>query len=196
MKSTPARGRRPGQSDSRDRILVTATEAFLSSGYQAASLRSIASTAGVDVALISYFFGSKQGLFAAAMSLTVSPADVLQSAMAGDNAGLAERVLRGFLQVWDDPTSGAPLRAIAGAAAHEPSLNRLVREAVGGQLIEPLTARIGGDDAQQRAAVFSTQVAGLVFARYLLGLEPIASMTVDDIVTYLLPALRVTLRAD
>jgi AcrR family transcriptional regulator len=193
MKNQSVRGRRPGQSDTRERILATAKQAFLAEGYQAVSLRSIASSAGVDVALLSYFFGSKQGLFSAALALPVDPATVLQAALAGDDEGLAERILRGMLRAWEDPASGEPLRAMAGAATTEPALGRLVREAVGSQLVERLSQRLGGADSDQRAAVFSAQISGLVFSRYLLRLEPIASMSPDEVVRYLLPALRTSL---
>ena len=194
MNKSPGRGRRPGASDTRERILETAKAAFLAHGYQAVTLRSVATAAGVDGALPTYYFGSKAGLFAAAMALPVSPADVLEKALTGDDEGLPERVLRGLLLAWDDPRSGPPLRSIATAAAgsSEPDLARLVREAVGAQLIGRLAERIGGPDGQHRAAVFGAQMSGVIFSRYLLALEPMASMTPDEVVRHLLPALRAT----
>ena len=189
MKTSPVRGRRPGPSETRERILTTAREAFLTGGYQAVSLRTIAAAAEVDVALLSYHFGSKQGLFGAAMALPVNPADILRPALEGDLEGLPERVLRAMMGAWEDPVSGPPLRAVARAAASEPQLNRLVREAVGATLIDLLAQRIG----PVKAAIFTAQIAGVIFARYLLRLEPIASMTGEEVVTHLLPALRATL---
>ena len=191
MKNAPVRGRRPGQPDTREQILDSARTAFLERGYQAVSLRSIATDAQVDVALLSYHFGSKQGLFSAAMALPVNPADVLEVALDGDLDGLPERVLRGMMRTWEDPVSGPPLRAIAGAAASEPQLNRLVREAVGAQLLAGLTDQIG----PLAAALFSAQIAGVIFSRYLLRLEPIASMPAELVIAGLVPALQATLRS-
>jgi len=79
-------------------------------------MRSIATEAGVDVALLSYFFGSKQGLFAAALRLQTSPAVAIAEALPGDIAGLAERLLRKLLTVWDDRANSAPMRAMLGVA--------------------------------------------------------------------------------
>lgn len=187
---TVGRGRRPGGSDTRERILTAARERFLADGYQTVTLRSVAAAAGVDGALPSYFFGSKQGLFAASMSLAVNPADVLDPLLAGESDGLAERVLRGMLGVWDNPTSGPPLRTMLTTAMTDPALTRLVREAVGRELIDRLTARFGGPDGPEHAAAFSSQVAGLILSRYVLELEPIASMTPDAIVHRCAPALQ------
>jgi len=88
------RGRRHGQPNTRDQILAAARHRFLTDGYQATSMRSIAADAEVDTALGSYYFGSKQGVFGAAMALTANPAQVLAAALPGDLAGLPERVLR------------------------------------------------------------------------------------------------------
>ncbi|HEX9373173.1 MAG TPA: helix-turn-helix domain-containing protein, partial [Roseiflexaceae bacterium] len=90
----PRRGRRPGGADTRDALLTAARRRFLEDGYQAVSLRSIAAEAGVDVALIGYFFGSKQGLFGAALQLPMNPAEAIAEALPGDLDGLAERLLR------------------------------------------------------------------------------------------------------
>ena len=83
MNKTAGRGRRPGSPDTRERIREAARVRFLADGYQAVSLRAIAAEAGVDVALVSYYFGSKQGLFAATMALPMNPADIFQEVAQG-----------------------------------------------------------------------------------------------------------------
>ncbi len=52
----------------RDRILVSALEAFSESGYEGASTREIARLAGVNQGLISYYFGNKLALWKAAVN--------------------------------------------------------------------------------------------------------------------------------
>ena len=61
------RGRRPGPSTTRDAILAAARERFAEYGYDRVRMRDVAADAGVDVALVTYHFGSKDGLFGAAL---------------------------------------------------------------------------------------------------------------------------------
>jgi AcrR family transcriptional regulator len=193
MNKSPGRGRRTGNPDTREQILDAARSRFLADGYQATTMRSVASDAGVDVALVSYYFGSKQGIFGAAMALPVNPGEVVASLLDGDLEGLAGRLLTALLTVWDDPVTGAPLQEMARTATVEPDLNRVVREAVGREIIDKLAARIGDPDADQRAGAFSAQMAGVIFSRYILRLEPIASMSVGDVVRWLAPSLALTI---
>jgi AcrR family transcriptional regulator len=193
MNKKSGRGRRPGNPDTQEAIRRAARDRFLRDGYAGVTLRSIATDAGVDVALVSYYFGSKQGLFGAAMALPANPADLLEAELAGDPSTLPERLLRSLLLVWDTPETGAPLRALAGNAASDPDLNRLVREAVGREIVDRLAAQLGTPDAPQRAAAFATQVAGVIFSRYVFQFEPMASMSPDEIVDRLAPALRMAL---
>ena len=79
MNKSPGRGRRTGAPDTREAIRLAARARFLADGYQAVTLRKVAADAGVDVALISYYFGSKVGLFGAAMALPVNPAELSMS---------------------------------------------------------------------------------------------------------------------
>jgi AcrR family transcriptional regulator len=51
--------------DNRSRLLQAATDAFAEYGYEGASLRAIADTAGVSFQLIAYYFGSKEELWLA-----------------------------------------------------------------------------------------------------------------------------------
>src|SRR3970040_1363862 len=51
--------------NNRTRLLQAATDAFAEFGYEGASLRTIADSAGVSFQLIAYYFGSKEELWVA-----------------------------------------------------------------------------------------------------------------------------------
>lgn len=195
MNKTAGRGRRPGSPATRDQVLEVARRRFLAEGYQAVTMRSIAAEAGVDAALISYFFGSKQGLFAAALTLAANPAQVLGGALAGDPSTLPERLLRALVTTWDDEDAGAPLRVMVRAAAAEPNVGRLVREFVQREMVDRIAERLSGRDARARAGVLAVQLSGVIFSRYVLVVDPVATMPVDELVRLLAPGLRATLRA-
>ena len=190
------RGRRPGQPNTRDQILAAARRRFLTDGYQATSMRSIAADAEVDTALVSYYFGSKQGVFGAAMALTANPAQVLAAALPGDLSGLPERVLRALLRTWDDEETGAPLRAMLGSVGQNPAIARVVREVVEREIIGAVAARLRGPHREERAAAFGAALAGLIFGRYVLRLGPLVSMSADDVVTRMSPMLAAALQPD
>ncbi|MGO9971633.1 MAG: TetR family transcriptional regulator [Solirubrobacteraceae bacterium] len=187
------RGPRAGRPDTRERIRLAARDQFLADGYRDVTMRSIAAAADVDVALVSYYFGNKNGLFSAAMSLAVSPAELIDAALGGDPHTLAERMLRTMLTAWDSPTIGGPLRTAAAAAISEPATQRLVAEAVEREIIDRLTDRLQGPDRDRRAAIFCSQIAGIIFTRYLLGVEPLATMSADEIAQRLAPSLQLIL---
>ena len=196
MNKSPARtgrGRRPGKPETRAAVLDVARRRFLAEGYQAVTLRSIAAEAAVDVALVSYFFGSKKGLFGAAMALPTNPPEVLLRAMPGDPATLPDRVLTALLRVWDDPEQGGPLRVMVLSAVQDPELSRLLKEVLEREIVDRIAEHIGGPDARYRAGAFTTQLAGVVFARYVLRIDPVASMTADELTRHLLPGLRAAL---
>lgn len=190
----PRRGRRPGATDTRDVILAAARQKFLEHGYQAVTLRVIAGEAGVDVALISYYFGSKRGLFGAAMALVANPADVLMRVLDGDPATFSQRALRAMVTIWDSSDARPALEAMVRNAAADESFAALVREMLEREVLGRIADRIGGPHAQARAMAFAGQMAGIIMTRYLLCLEPIASMPVDDIVRYFGPPLRLALQ--
>jgi hypothetical protein len=72
-------------------------------------------------------------------------------------------------------------------------MGRVVREFVRREIVDRIAERIGGEDASARAAIFSGQMSGIIFSRYLLGVEPLASMSLDELVERLGPALQVAL---
>jgi AcrR family transcriptional regulator len=188
-KAIKQRGRRPGRSDARELILTIAQRRFRDCGYRAVTLRSVAAEAGVDVALISYYFGSKKGLFGAAFGLRASPPEVLAAALPGDPARLAARLLRALITTWDDPQRGSQLRALVVTAASEPALSRLIAEVFEHELFGKIAEHLPGRYRAERAAAAGTQLAGVVLARYVLRLEPLASMPADELIRCLTPGL-------
>lgn len=188
------RGRRAGKPDTRAHILDIARRRFLQGGYQAVTLRSVAAEAGVDIALIIYYFGSKKGLFGAALALAATPAETLARTIEGDPATFPQRALHDLLALWEDPESGAPLRALIAAATHDQAMASLVKEMMEREMIDKIAARLGGVDARKRAGAFCAQIAGLVVTRYILCLEPLASMAPDEIRRIYGPSLRLALR--
>jgi AcrR family transcriptional regulator len=166
---------------------------FQCDGYSAVTLRSIAGEAGVDVALIGYFFGSKRGLFGATLGLAANPPDVLVAALPGELARLPERLLSALLGTWDDPTRGNQVRITVTAALADADLSRLVAEILEREMIGRIADRIGGPAATVRASAASAHLAGLVFTRYVLRVEPLASLPPDQVVRRFAPALRAVL---
>lgn len=63
--------RRSDGEATRERILHHAEALFASGGFSAVSVRQITGAAGVDLALIKYYFGSKEGLFNAVLARRV-----------------------------------------------------------------------------------------------------------------------------
>src|SRR3954468_13618000 len=101
-------GRRPGQTETREKILDAARHRFAELGYDGATIRGIAADAGVNAALLHHFFGSKQELFAATMNLPGNPAELVPSILAGPRSGIGERLVRAFLAVWAAPEGRTP----------------------------------------------------------------------------------------
>jgi AcrR family transcriptional regulator len=189
MKSAAAKKRGPkaNPGTARAAILDAARSEFGKRGYEGATLRSIAGAARVDVALVSYYFGSKSDLFVASLDLPVNPAEVLPSILGEGLDGAGERVLRVLLTVWDEPATGAPLIAMMRSLSTQ---GKVLREFIEGRLVESLAAAIDGSDAEMRAAAFTSQVLGLVLERYVLGVEPLASASHDEIVRLIGPTLQ------
>ena len=98
-----------------------------------------------------------------------------------------------LLHAWDDPEGGDALRAMVSAAIQEPDLARLLREVLEHEIVDRLAEHLPGRSARLRAAAFVTQLAGVVFARYVLAVEPVATMKVDELVRHLAPGLRASL---
>ena len=81
----PRTGRRPGTGGTREKILAAARSRFGQEGYDGTTIRGIAAGAGVDPALVPHYFGSKEGVFLAAVEFPVDPAEFIPRLLAPAN---------------------------------------------------------------------------------------------------------------
>jgi AcrR family transcriptional regulator len=188
--AAPARrGRRPGSPDTRATILTEARGLFASKGYAGTSVRAVAAAAGVDAALVHHYFGTKDDLFLAALQVPLDPREVLVPVAAGGIDGAGERLLRTFLMVWDDEATRLPLLTLV-RGVFDPEGQRLVRDGFMRMVLAPVAAALEVDDAELRMSLVASQLMGIVLVRYVVGVEPLASATPDQLVAAYAPALQ------
>lgn len=183
-------GRRPGESGSREEILAAARERFARLGFEGTTIRGIALDAGVDPGLVHHFFGTKDGIFAAAMELPIDAATVIPALLDEGLDGLGERLVRFFLSLWENPASRLALSAILRSAVSQERAADLLRGFVGREVIGRLAHRIDRPDPQLRATLVGSQLVGLALVRYVIRVEPLASAPVDAVVTAVAPTVQ------
>jgi AcrR family transcriptional regulator len=183
-------GRRPGTSGTRAAILEVARRSFALSGYDRTTIRGIATEAGVDPALVAHFFGSKQRLFLAAMDLPFEPETVLPGILSGKRRTVGERFARFIVGILEDEQARSVLTGMVRAAASEPEAARMLRELISRRVVGPIAATLGEEDAELRATLVGSQVVGVVVARYVVAVEPLASLDPERLTAALAPNLQ------
>ncbi|WGW10801.1 TetR family transcriptional regulator [Saxibacter everestensis] len=196
MVNNRGRGRPAEPTGARERLLHAARERFKAHGYTATTARAIARDAGVDHSLVNYYFTSKEGLFRAVLELVISPAEVLATAMnRTDRDRLVPSILDAAVDTWDVPEQQLVLAQLFTGSLADPATHRIMTEYIQSQLVARFAAIIGGPDASRWASGVAATITGLFYTRYVLRLEPIASMSRAEIVRYLTPPLEASLRA-
>lgn len=185
------RGRpRAGESDARERILAAAIDEFGEQGYDGATMRAIAGRAGVDSALVHHYFGTKADLFAETIGVPMRPDVAIPDILAGPADEVGERIVRYILESWEQPEvrrrGVALLRTTIGNKLTTPLLaGFLTRE-----LLSRITTALDVDDAELRATLVASQIAGLLITRYVVRLPALAEASVDELVARVAPNLQ------
>ncbi len=196
VKSTtpPAapRGRGPrgprAEGDSRAEILAAARTLFAAKGFRATTTREIAARAGVDPALIHHFFGTKADLFEATVQLPRIAGEVgaRLEAPSGDAAEGLARLYVEELFTRDVETFAAMLRTAVSSPEDMPWLRQMMEDT----MLAVATRLLRGEHVALRAELIGAQMIGILVLRHLVGVEPIASTSTDDLVAAMAPALR------
>ena len=188
--SAPRRGRPPGDQNTRARVLAAARQTFTERGYDAASLRHIARVAGVDAGMVRHYFVDKAGLFRAAMDLPIDPSAVLSSLLSEGLESLGERLLRQFITEWDRPGNASGMIILIRSAMTHDEATRMLREFISSQVLGRIAGAVDASDGALRASLIGSQIVGLVVARYIVRVEPLASADPETVVAAVAPTVQ------
>jgi AcrR family transcriptional regulator len=175
-------GRRPGSPDTRDAILAVARRRFATSGYEATSLRGIATEANVDPALLIHYFGSKQDLFVASTSLPAVLGELLADLAALPLPDFARGLVRLYLEVIDSDSSRNAILALVRSAVSNEQAAAMLRELLTTELLQVLVRLTDHPDARLRASLVAAQLVGIAMIRHVVRAEPLAAASADEIV--------------
>ncbi|MDF7777809.1 TetR family transcriptional regulator [Sphingomonas sp. AOB5] len=174
LPPVPCAPRTRNAAATREAILASACRHFARESYENVGVRDIARDAGVDPALVSRYFGSKEQLFKQALGC-------------GEEGGfedIAREDLPAQLASWmldeDDECGTLETRVdwmmIMLRSAGSPATAELVRESLQENLLEPLGKAIGGtdeDDCRIRASMaFAIMMGGDVLGTIYSGHSP------------------------
>ncbi|MEI3847943.1 MULTISPECIES: TetR/AcrR family transcriptional regulator [Microbacterium] len=190
MVSARRRGRPRGESGSRERILSAAVEEFGEHGYEAATIRAIAGRAEVDSALVHHYFGTKADLFAEAVGMPVRPDHDVPGILRGPRDGVGERLVRYVLEAFERPEVRKRGVMLLRTAIGSKAMTPLVAGFLSRELIGRVATELDVPDAELRAGLVASQMAGMLMGRYVLRLAPLAEASVDDLVARVGPTVQ------
>ena len=163
-------------------ILAAARMQFGQSGFEKTTIRSVASAAGVDPALVMHYFGNKDGLFAEVSRLDISPPDL--SGVAAED--VADLMVPLFVEVWGPDGPFLPL--LRAASSSQTAAAALLD--VFSRQVAPALADVAIDRPAERAALIGAQLLGIAVARYIIGIPPLVSMDDITLAQWLKPVLK------
>ncbi|MGF1426602.1 TetR family transcriptional regulator [Kitasatospora sp. LaBMicrA B282] len=170
-------------------ILRSAREHFAAHGYERTTIRAVAADAEIDPSMVMRYFGSKEQLFDAALTVDLQLPD-LTTVPPGE---LPELMVRHFLHRWEHaPVDDALLMLLRSAVTNEKAAGRL-HEVFARQVAPALVTALGPETAARAGGVFSAQLLGLAVSRYLIRLPAVTALDTEDVVRTLAPAIAATL---
>ncbi|MCY0934688.1 TetR family transcriptional regulator [Streptomyces sp. H34-S4] len=170
-------------------ILRAARERFAAQGYERTTIRAVAADARIDPSMVMRYFGNKERLFDAALTVDLRLPD-LSAVPEGE---LAQVLVRHFVERWEgDPADDALLVLLRSAVTNEAAAARM-REVFATQVAPALAAALGPERGPRVAGLVSTHLLGLALTRYLLRLPAVAALPPEAVITTLTPALAATL---
>jgi AcrR family transcriptional regulator len=177
---SPPRPRHAAQT--RADILSAARSRFAADGYERTTLRAIAADVGVDSALVSRYFGSKQDLFATATEFRIDLPDLAHA----DPDDIAGMLLPRYFAVWeDDQAFLALLRAAGTSQVAADTLNQTLASHVA-----PTLAAATPDNQQTRIALTDAFVIGLAMTRTVLANLPMTNLSREELSRWAAPVFR------
>jgi AcrR family transcriptional regulator len=190
----------PGPRDERGvlqaRILNAARHEFATHGWAGTTIRAVARAADVDPALVYHYFGSKERLLDAATDPPARWLETIVETWATPRDELAPRLVRTMLGAWIDEEIGPVLRAVVLTAAHDERTREKLRMVVERSLIGGSTLGTDETDRLRRSGLIASQLIGFALLRFVWKIEPVASMSEDEVVAAVAPNIHRYIEGD
>ncbi|TDP28731.1 TetR family transcriptional regulator [Nocardia ignorata] len=182
-------GRRPGNVDTRAAILDAARARFAEAGFDKTSIRAVAAAAQVDPALVHHYFGTKQQLFAAVVEFPVDPEATLAIVDSAPLHELGAAIVRAVVGIWDSPAGPGIVAMVRSMLTGDADMTRTFLLKV---VLERVRSRIArpDDDGHARVSLAAAQMMGVLIARKVICVEPLASMPLDAVVEAVGPSMQ------
>lgn len=171
----------------RERIRSAARAEFLERGYDATTLRGVATRAGCDSAMVSYYFESKQRLFRECLNLPLDPAQEVLGVLVHGPAGAGERLARRALRLYEEQLTSDTMRALMRALMTDADTSQRFRDYVRNEVFEEVGVYFGAPAHVRQRIAEQIELAmsfsyGVATMRYLVQLEPLASMPREQLI--------------
>ncbi|HWS37112.1 MAG TPA: TetR family transcriptional regulator [Actinoplanes sp.] len=167
--------RRRDAARTRQLLLDAAAHRFTHQGYAATTVRHIADDAGVNVALISRYFRSKEGLFEACLSHSADELDRTVGSVPAPRT--ADHIARRLAEACANGVPHSLVLLLRKSGDETADRIRL-------ELLRTYSARLaiatGGDEL--RAQLIIAAVAGIALLRAKTDMDPLGSVTENDLV--------------
>lgn len=152
--TTAIQPKRRNAEKSRAKILAAAQKAFSELGYAHAGIRDIAAIADVSSTLLIRYFGSKAGLFEAALIDAMRIDELLQNGKEGFGEHLAHLFLNTELDI--------PPPSMIALATNHPEAREITTRVIETHVLPPFIKWLGAPDARARALQITLLSTGFV----------------------------------
>jgi AcrR family transcriptional regulator len=177
----------PRSEDTRSAILAAARSRFAAEGYGATTIRAVAADAGIDPSMVMRYYGSKDGLFAAAIDIELRLPDLSRA----PRRQLGPALVRHWIELWEADDSTELLHVLLRSAiTNEHAADRL-RSVFGQQVMRTITDVVDNpEEAAVRAGLVSSQMLGLALTRHILKLPPVVAIDQATLVATVGPTIQ------
>lgn len=160
----------------RQNIIEAAQLEFAQKGFDGAGLREIAKGAGINVALINRYFGSKEGLFEKAVAPYLNIEASLEGPKETFGARMAAKIDAPATDDEYENSNFAIIRSVGSAKVQD-----ILKEAIERQVISKIAESIGGEHAEQRAALITAFLLGFGLLQEVIGIDAFGPEHADQI---------------
>ena len=180
MTTPPPNSRAEQRRRTEARILDAATQVFFAAGYERATIRAVASAAGVDPGLVMHYFGSKQELFRRVIDAAPVPE------ISGEPGRAAERILASLAdRLASEPVASLTLVRSMLTNPEAAGLASVATARYEAQIAQAIPA----DDASLRAAIITAITLGVMLSRHLIKSDELATADPAQVISLLRPCL-------